>query len=30
MSYELIASGRRRIIGQKGEPTFIEAVSINR
>jgi len=30
MSYELIESRRRRITGQKGEPTFIGAVSMSR
>jgi hypothetical protein len=30
MSYELIESGRKRIIIQKAEPTFIEAASISR
>jgi hypothetical protein len=28
MSYELIESGRRKIIVQKGEPTFIEPASM--
>jgi len=30
MSYELIESERKRIIGQKAEPTFIEAASMSR
>jgi len=30
MSYEVIESERKRIIIQKGEPTFIEALSISR